>query len=97
MTVLECVKPGAKPGQVILSVDLTTSGNYDHTIATLKAMGYAPAIRHVTYKSGVHVLAIVRDETHKEEIADEYLIDEWLKLQTVFSSDAVRLWRGSNK
>jgi hypothetical protein len=94
MTVLNCVKPGAKTGQVILLVDLTTSGNSDETIATLQRLGYNPEIRHVSYKSGVHVIAVVKDEQHNTLPNDDYLIDEWMQLRSVISPEAVHLWSG---
>lgn len=94
MAVLNCVKPGAKTGQVILLVDLTTSGNSDETIATLQRLSYTPEIRHVSYKSGVHVVAVLKDEQHDTLPNDDYLIDEWMQLRSVILPDAVHLWVG---
>jgi hypothetical protein len=94
MAVLNCVKPGAKTGQVILLVDLTTSGNSDETIVILEQLGYDPEIRHVSYKSGVHVVAVVKDEQHDNLPSDDYLIDEWMQLRSLIVPDAVHLWSG---
>jgi hypothetical protein len=94
MAVLNCVKPGAKTGQVILLVDLTTSGNSDETIGILERLGYNPEIRHVSYKSGVHVVAVEKDEQHSNLPSDDYLIDEWMQLRSLIVPDAVHLWTG---
>jgi hypothetical protein len=94
MAVLSCVKPGAKTGQTILLVDLTTSGHSDGVMATLQRLGYEPEIRHVSYKSGVHVLAVLKDEQH-DVIPEDYLIDEWMQLRSELQSDAVHLWCGN--
>jgi hypothetical protein len=97
MTVLQCVKPGVKPGQVILAVDLTTAGLADEVLIKIEALGYKPEIRHVAYPSGVHVLAILKDEQH-EIVGDDYLIDEWLRLVAAINSDSsVHLWRGKTR
>ncbi len=39
MTTLNCIKPGVKPGQVILAVDLTIAGKVDDALARLQEMG----------------------------------------------------------
>lgn len=93
MVVLECVKPGVKPGQIILAVDLTTAGSSDETLAAIERLGYAPEIRHVAYPAGVHVLAVLKDEQH-ESVSDDYLLDEWQRALAVIRPDAVHLWRG---
>ncbi|NET61634.1 MAG: acyl carrier protein [Symploca sp. SIO2E6] len=93
MAVLECIKPGVKPGQVVLAVDLTTAGSTDEALAAIEQLGYSPEIRHIAYPSGVHVLAILKDEQY-ESVADDYLLDEWQQLLSVINPDAVHLWRG---
>jgi hypothetical protein len=93
MAVLNCVKPGAQTGQTILLVDLTTSGDADAVLATLQRLGYHPEIRHVSYKTGVHVLAVLKDEQH-DSIPEDYLIDEWMQLRSEINPDAVHLWCG---
>ncbi|MEB3293799.1 MAG: hypothetical protein VKJ24_11625 [Synechococcales bacterium] len=93
MTVLNCVKLGAKTGQTILLVDLTTSGDSDAVMTTLQRLGYTPEIRHVGYKTGVHVLAVLKDEQH-DVIPEDYLIDEWMQLRSEINPDAVHLWCG---
>ena len=94
MAVLECVKAGAKLGQIILAVDLTVAGAVDRVLAKIQDLGYNPEIRHVNYPSGVHVLAILKDEQHSEAVDDDYLLDEWLQVRSEINPDAVHLWRG---
>jgi len=94
MALLECVKPGAKLGQNILAVDLTVAGAVDRVLAKVQDLGYDPEIRHVNYPSGVHVLAILKDEQHKQAVDDDYLLDEWLQVRSEINPDAVHLWRG---
>jgi len=94
MAVLECVKPGAKLGQIILAVDLTVAGSVDNVLAKIQDLGYNPEIRHVNYPSGVHVLAILKDEQHSKAVDDDYLLDEWLQVRSEINPDAVHLWRG---
>ncbi len=94
MAVLNCVKPGAKAGQILLLVDLTTSGNSDNVLATLQGLGYVPEIRHASYKSGVHVLAILKDEQHNSPVDEDYLVDEWMSLRSQLNPEAVHLWCG---
>lgn len=94
MVVLECVKPGAKLGQIILAVDLTVAGAVDRVLAKIQDLGYDPEIRHVNYPSGVHVLAILKDEQHSEAVDDDYWLDEWLQVRSEINPDAVHLWRG---
>lgn len=96
MPVLECIKPGAKPGQVILAVDLTVAGVTDAALDRLEALGYTSEIRHVAFASGVHVLAVLKDEQH-QSVDDSYLMEEWQKLLAVFNPSAVHLWRGKAK
>lgn len=93
MTVLHCVKPGAVAGQVLLVVDLSVVGDSTTAIARLQALGYEPQIRHVDYTTGVHVLAVLKDETPVDQTAD-YLLDEWTQLCAEFPPDAVHLWHG---
>lgn len=89
MPVLQCVKPG----QIILAVDLTTAGSADEVLASLESLGYTPEIRHVAYQTGVHVLAVLKDEQH-EAVDDDYLLEEWQSVVEVIDIDSVRLWRG---
>ena len=94
MAVLECVKPGAKLGQIILAVDLTVAGAVGRLLAKIQDLGYDPEIRHVNYPSGVHLLAILKNEQHSEAVDDDYLLDEWLQIRSEINPDAVHLWRG---
>ena len=94
MAVLECVKPGAKLGQIILALALTVAGAVDRILAKLQDLRYDPEIRHTNYPSGVHLLAILKDEQHSEAVDDDYLLDEWLQVRSEINPDAVHLWRG---
>jgi len=96
MRVLECVKPGAWAGQIILAVDLSVAGNAEEVLATIERLGYQPEIRHVAYPSGVHVLAFLRDEQHEMTVGDDYLLQEWEQVQEQINPDAVHLWRGKS-
>lgn len=93
MAVLNCVKPGAKQGQIILTVDLSIAGNSDTALETLKSLGYEPTIQHVNYRDGVHVHAFLKNEQY-ETIPDDYLSDEWMALRESISPDAIHLWIG---
>jgi hypothetical protein len=94
VAVLECVKPGAKLGQIILALALTVAGAVDRVLAKIQDLGYDPEIRHINYPSGVHVLAILKDEQHKQAVDDDYWLDEWLQVRSEINPDAVHLWRG---
>ena len=94
MAVLQCVKPGAKKGQIILSVDLTVAGDAEEVLAHLKELGYSPEIRYVNYTEGVHVIAVIKDERYDTVVDEDYLTDEWMQLCDRFAPRAVRLWRG---
>ncbi|NJL84232.1 MAG: hypothetical protein HC890_17315 [Chloroflexaceae bacterium] len=96
MSVLDCIKPGVKPGQIVLAVDLTVAGSTEAVLAAILSLGYTPEIRHIAYPSGVHVLAVLKDEQH-QVVEDDYLIGEWQQLLSVVSPDAVHLWRGKTK
>lgn len=94
MTVLECVKPGVKTGQIVLAVDLTIAGSSEEVLNTISQLGYEAEIRHVAYPAGVHVLAVLKDEQHETPIDDDYLLGEWMQLRLKINPDAVHLWRG---
>ncbi|PSB15302.1 hypothetical protein C7B69_18405 [filamentous cyanobacterium Phorm 46] len=94
MAILECVKPGAKFGQIILVVDLTVAGSVDNVLGKIQDLGYNPEIRHFNYPSGVHVLAILKDEQHSEAVDNDYLLEDWLEVRSEINADAVHLWRG---
>lgn len=93
MAVLDCVKPGVKPGQIILAVDLSVAGSADAVLTAIESLGYTPEIRHIAYPSGVHVLAVLKDEQH-ESVPDDYLLEEWQQVLSVVNPEAVHLWRG---
>ncbi len=94
MAVREYVKPSAPIAQIILAIDLTVVGAVDRILAKIQDLGYDPEIRHVNYPSGVHVLAILKNEQHSEAVDDDYLLENWLKVRSEINSDAVHLWRG---
>jgi hypothetical protein len=96
MAIIECVKPGAKAGQIILAVDLSIAGKSDEVLAKIQSLGYQPEIRHVAYPSGIHVLAILKDEEFPTTVEDDYLIEEWQQVREAISPDAVHLWRGKS-
>jgi hypothetical protein len=96
MQILECVKPGAKPGQIVLAVDLSVAGNTEEVLSKINQLGYQPEICHVAYPLGVHVLAILKDEQHNTPTSDDYLLQEWEQLQGQINPDAVHLWRGKS-
>jgi hypothetical protein len=94
MTVLQCFKPGAEKGRVLLTVDLTNAGNTDDVLSRLSEMGYQPTIRHISYSSGVRVHAVLKDEPRS--LDDAPMMDEWFTLANTLGSDAVLLWRGEH-
>ncbi|MEG5172044.1 hypothetical protein [Microcoleus sp. B3-D7] len=94
MAVLECVKPGAKLGHIILASALTVLAAVDRVLAKTQDLGYDPEIRHVNYPSGIHVLAILKDEQPKQAVDDDYLLEDWLQVRSEINADAVHLWRG---
>lgn len=97
MRILECVKPGAKSGQIVLAVDLSVAGNADEVLSAIERLGYQPEIRHVAYPLGIHVLAFLKDEQHDTTVSDDYLLEEWQQVQEQINPDAVHLWRGKTK
>jgi hypothetical protein len=95
-TEIQISKPGAKPGQIILAIDLTKIKSPINALSAVEDMGYSPKLRLVEYANGVHALAILKDERHQSSISEDYLEDEWMKLQELFSANAVHLWRGKS-
>lgn len=95
MVELNCVKPGAKPGQVILAINLSQAGEIKNSLAILEELGYTPTIQNVSLRGGVHVFAFLKDEQHESSgVQFDYLLDEWLALRERFDPRAVHLWRG---
>lgn len=90
---------GAKPGQVVLFVDLTETPKSIEAIETLKTMGYAPQLRFCAFATGLHIVAVLKDEQHDPAAAidETYLEDEWLALIDRLGQNSVRLWRGHPK
>jgi hypothetical protein len=90
------LKVGAKPGQVVLFVDLSTVEQPSEVLRLLTSLGYEPQLRYLELKTGLHVVAILKDEQHdpSQQLDEEYLLDEWEDLTAQINPDAVRLWRG---
>lgn len=91
------IRPGAKPGQIILGVDLSETERFSQVLNLLTELGYDPQLRYLELRSGLHVFAVLKDEQHDSSVMidDEYLMNEWETLSyQITPSTAVRLWRG---
>lgn len=91
------IHPGAKPGHIILGIDLSEAEHPSQVLDLISESGYEPELRYLELKTGIHVFALLKHEEHSPDtlIDDEYLMDEWEALATqVTPSTAVRLWRG---
>ena len=94
------IRPGAKPGQIILGVDLSETERSSQVLNLLTELGYEPHLRYLELKTGLHVFAVLKDEQHDPNVMidDEYLMNEWETLSYhITPSTAVRLWRGYPK
>lgn len=94
------MRPGARPGQMILGIDLSEVEQPSQVLALTEQQGYEPQLRYLELKVGLHIFAVLKDEQHDPTVRldDEYLMDEWETLsQQVVPSTAVRLWRGLPK
>ena len=89
---------GAKPGQAILFVDLSKAGSPSDVLRQLSEMGYDPQIRYLELTTGLHVVAVLKDERGLTDRQYESLENEWESLgQHISPSDlnnVVRLWKG---
>ncbi len=91
---------GAKPGQVVLLVDLSELPQPSQTLTLLSSLGYSPQLRYLETQTGLHVVAVLKDEQldTPHSIDEEALFDEWETLALRITPDqpnqAVRLWRG---
>lgn len=94
MMELNCVKPGAKPGQVILAINLSQAGEIKSSLAILEELGYTPTIQNVSLRGGVNVFAFLKDEQYESGVQFDYLMSEWLTLRDRFNPRVVHLWRG---
>lgn len=91
------IRPGAKPGQIILGVDLSETERFSQVLNLLTELGYDPQLRYLELRAGLHVFAVLKDEQHDSNVMidDEYLMNEWETLSyQITPSTAVRLWRG---
>jgi hypothetical protein len=88
---------GAKPGQAVLFVDLTEIDNPSIVLKEL-SQEYEISLRYLELKSGLHVVAILKEFSNITEQQHEALIEEWEDLATRITpadpNKAVRLWRG---
>jgi hypothetical protein len=94
------MRPGAKPGQIILGIDLSEIEHPSQILALLEQQGYEPQLRYLELKIGLHIFAVLKDEQHDPTVVldDEYLMDQWKALrQQITPPTAVRLWRGLPK
>ncbi len=91
------IRPGAKPGQIILGVDLSETERSSQVLDLLTELGYEPQLRYLELRTGLHVFAVLKDKQHDPNVIidDEYLMNEWETLVSqITPSTAVRLWRG---
>lgn len=94
------MRPGARPGQIILGIDLSETERSSKVLDLLAELGYEPQLRYLELRTGFHVFAVLKDEQHDPNVtlADEYLMNEWSTLvNRIVPSTAVRLWRGYSK
>lgn len=87
-------RPRPRSGQIILAVNLSEVADGTRAIATLMNMGYAPQLRLYQFKTGVGVLAVLKDEQLDQTPDDDYLMDEWLELNGLYGNSGAILWRG---
>ncbi|UBF30072.1 hypothetical protein K9N68_38455 (plasmid) [Kovacikia minuta CCNUW1] len=90
------MRVGAQPGQVVLFVDLSAVEQPSEVLKRLTAMGYEPQLRYLELQTGLHVVAVLKDEQHDptQPLDEAYLLDEWEALGEQIHQEAVRLWRG---
>ena len=91
------IRPGTKPGQIILGVDLSETERSSQVLDLLTELGYEPQLRYLELRTGLHVFALLKDEQHEPNVMidQEYLMNEWETLVShITPSTAVRLWRG---
>lgn len=92
---------GTQPGQAILFVDLSKADRPSDVLQQLSKMGYDPQIRYLELMTGLHVVAVLKDEQGLTDQQYESLEDEWESLvQSISPSDlnnVVRLWKGLQK
>jgi hypothetical protein len=90
----KCLKPGAKPGRVVLTVDLSVGyGSQEAIWAYLVDKGYQPKVEFFLYSDGVHTHLLLKDEELSGD--DEQLMDEWKALEADLWPNSAHLWRGS--
>lgn len=89
---------GAKPGQAILFADLSQVENSALVLEQLTHLGYDPQLRYLELKNGLHVVAVLRDESGISDQRYETLEQEWESLTHRIAptqpNDVVRLWHG---
>lgn len=89
------IRPGARPNQILLGLDLTEVENVSQVLNALVERGYEPEIRYLQLAIGLHVFAVLREATYSDELYEQ-LLDEWEILCEAITPDdlnkAVRLW-----
>ncbi|MEP0874109.1 hypothetical protein NDA01_30885 [Trichocoleus desertorum AS-A10] len=87
---------GAKPGQVVLLVDLSEVPRPSQVLELVTSLGFNPQLRYCEFRTGLHVVALLKEEQldPTKPISDEYLAEEWETLVNQINPDAVHLWRG---
>ena len=91
---------GAKPGQVVLLVDLSELPQPSQTLTLLSSLGYEPQLRYLETPTELHVVAVLKDEQRDptQAIDEDTWLDEWealaLRIMPENPNQAVRLWRG---
>jgi hypothetical protein len=87
---------GAKAGQILLLVDLTQTPQPIEALTLIQSMGYAPQLKFCIFSTGLHVIAVLKEEQFdpRQAIDDDYLMAEWSALRQNLNPDVVKLWRG---
>ncbi len=88
---------GGKPGQTVLFVDLSEVEQPTAILHQLTEEGYQVQIRYVEFAIGLHVIAVLKNETDISDERHELLLEEWealaMRLTPTDPNKAVRLWR----
>lgn len=90
------IQIGARPGQILLFVDLSAVEQPSDVLKRLTTLGYEPQLRYLELKTGLHVIAILKDEQldPTQSIDTHPLLDEWESLTEQIHPEAIRLWHG---
>jgi hypothetical protein len=78
------LRVGAKSGQVVLFVDLSTVEQPSDVLKLLTSLGYEPQLRYLELKTGLHVVAMLKDEQHDPtQVPSTHPRPNWLPQRTV--------------